>query len=319
MRTYDAGSGVTARFEIRAVTGERIQVGSNLLSVGDTNPEVHVGADNLRATVRAGARRFDAEARWTQPDGLEDVGIRLVRRPQRRSTAPGWRMTADRRGGGRPAERAVRDKDGGAATDRRSRVPQRHPARHGVRSDAALRDRIRAQGPSRVGEPIQGESTEHALEGSASGGSPRRCNRLHPARARRDGDIDRDDPAVEVENVRAGGRSPRSTCNCLQVAVPAKPSRASPAVRHRAGNPGARSVGANLLLVGDTNGEVLGGDNLMVFLRVCASSTPRTLYRSRPVGAARRHTSGARRRAWRRRDSWCALAPARSGQGPTNR
>ena len=239
VRTHDAGSGVTALFEIRAVTGERIQVGSNLLSASDTNPEVHVGADNLRATVRAGRRRFDAEARWTEPDGLEDVGIRHVRRPQRRSAAPGWRMTADRRGGGRPAERAVRDKDGGAATDRRSRVPQRHPARHGVRSDAALRDRIRAQGPSRVGEPIQGESTEHALEGSASGGSPRRCNRLHPARARRDGDIDRDDPAVEVENVRAGGRSPRSTCNDI---ASCRTGEAEPGVTGR--TPSSRQSGS---------------------------------------------------------------------------
>ncbi|MCY4121261.1 MAG: hypothetical protein OXG72_10120 [Acidobacteria bacterium] len=36
--------------------------------------------------------------------------------------------------------------------------------------------------------PIQGETTEHALEGSASGGSPRRRNTLHPARARRGGE-----------------------------------------------------------------------------------------------------------------------------------
>lgn len=40
--------------------------------------------------ARPGARRrFDAEARWTEPDGLEDGGIRHVRRPQRRSAAPG--------------------------------------------------------------------------------------------------------------------------------------------------------------------------------------------------------------------------------------
>ena len=76
-------------FEVGAVTGKRIQVGSNPLSVSDTNPEVHVGADNLRATVRAAARRFDVEARSTEPDGLEDGGIRHVRRPQRRSAAPG--------------------------------------------------------------------------------------------------------------------------------------------------------------------------------------------------------------------------------------
>ena len=116
VRTYDAGSGVTARFEIRAVTGERIQVGSNLLSVSDTNPEVHVGADNLRATVRAGARRLDAEVRWTEPDGLEDVGIRHVRRPQRRSAAPGWRMTADAPPSGRFGTRmAALRRIGGAA------------------------------------------------------------------------------------------------------------------------------------------------------------------------------------------------------------
>ena len=71
VRTYEAGPGVTALFEIVAGTDERVQVGGNLLPVSDTNPEVHVGADNLRAAVRAAARRFDAEAGWYDPRAAE--------------------------------------------------------------------------------------------------------------------------------------------------------------------------------------------------------------------------------------------------------
>ena len=77
VRTYEAGPGVTALFEIVAGTDERVQVGGNLLPVSDTNPEVHVGADNLRAAVRAAARRFDAEAGWYDPqaaEGAEETG-----------------------------------------------------------------------------------------------------------------------------------------------------------------------------------------------------------------------------------------------------
>ena len=314
VRTYDAGSGVTALFEIGAVTGKRIQAGSNPLSVSDTNPEVHVGADNLRATGRAAAVRRRGTA-----DGAGRPGRR--RYPTREATAETERSAGlgDDRG---PARRRTPRRAGGSGRGWRrsdgSAEPHSATACSTTRYEATLlfetgyelEDQAASESRSRVRAP------NTALEGSASGGSPEgatRCTLLGHAAAVM---IDRDDRAVEVENVRAGGRSLRSTCNHLQVAVAAKPSRASPAVRHRAGNPGARSVGANVLPVGDTTGEVLGGDNLMAFLRVCAGSTPRMRYRSRPVGAARRLTSGARRRAWRRRDSWCALAAARSGQGP---
>lgn len=72
VRTYEAGPGVTALFEILPCTGRRVQVGGNLLPVSETNREVHVGGDNLRATVRAAARRFDAEAGWYDSQDADD-------------------------------------------------------------------------------------------------------------------------------------------------------------------------------------------------------------------------------------------------------
>ena len=68
VRTYEAGPGVTALYNIDPLSGERRQVGGNLQPITDTYQGVHVSGDSLRAAVRAAARRFDAEAAWDDAD-----------------------------------------------------------------------------------------------------------------------------------------------------------------------------------------------------------------------------------------------------------
>ena len=160
---------------------------------------------------------------------------------------------------------------------------------------------IRSMGLCRTCDSIFDYILNAALEGFVTGSPPSRLRLVAPEGAARCTRhlplghaatvmIDPDDRAVEVENLRAEGRSPRSTCNYLQVAVSAKPGRTSPAC-----TPSSRQP----------------GDNLMAFLRVSAGSTPRTSYRSRPVRAAHRHTSGARGPGLASTRLCCALPAAR--------
>ena len=90
VRTYEAGPGVTRLLEIDPLSGDATQVGGNLLPVSETNPEVHVGAENLRGTLRAAARRFDQEAAWYDPrtEGSGADNERATSSPQNRGCQP---------------------------------------------------------------------------------------------------------------------------------------------------------------------------------------------------------------------------------------
>ncbi len=147
----------------------------------------------------------------------------------------------------RPSRRRpARDEDGGVRRSGGSRF--RNGTLHDTAYQATLlfRDRMRAQGPSRVGESVRGESTEHALEGPASGGSSRVCNPLH--RTSRPGTPRRDDGPGRPH---LRGREPtrRGTRRVPRLHLPAFDLRSNRASRMGAGtdeNHGREHVGGRI-------------------------------------------------------------------------
>ncbi len=157
---------------------------------------------------------------------------------------------------------------------------------HGMGGDAALRDRIRTQGRSCVGEPIHGESTEHALEGRRVVADPEGATRCTLLARVATVMLDRDERAFEVENVLAGGASAATTWwrSCAQPRA-----GSTPRTSHR-----SRPVGAACRRTSDARGRAgldaivrVAGGTLRSGLREHAS--PTWTSESQPAGSAHRY------------------------------